>query len=77
MLNPIYEISFTLLSQVFMCQLEGSKHWRLYGPREEGERLPRFSSPNFDQDEVFCLVIRRSFLGKNNLVKKFISVTGG
>jgi len=38
--------------EVFMCQLEGSKHWRLYGPREEGERLPRFSSPNFDQDEV-------------------------
>ena len=21
-------------------------------PREEGERLPRFSSPNFSQDEV-------------------------
>ena len=38
--------------EVFMCQLEGSKHWRLYGPREEGERLPRFSSPNLSQDEV-------------------------
>ena len=47
----------SLLLQVFMCQLEGSKHWRLYGPREEGERLPRFSSPNFDQDEVSCLII--------------------
>jgi len=38
--------------EVFMCQLEGSKHWRIYGPREDGEKLPRFSSPNFDQDEV-------------------------
>ena len=44
----------TMFSQVFMCQLEGSKHWRLYGPREDGERLPRFSSPNFSQDEVSC-----------------------
>jgi len=38
--------------EVFMCQLEGSKSWRIYGPREEGEQLPRYSSPNFGQDEV-------------------------
>ena len=49
-------LNSTMFSQVFMCQLEGSKHWRLYGPREEGERLPRFSSPNFSQDEVSCFI---------------------
>jgi len=38
--------------EVFMCQLEGSKHWRVYGPREEAEKLPRFSSHNFQQDEI-------------------------
>jgi len=38
--------------EVFMCQLEGSKHWRIYGPREENERLPRYSSANFQQEEV-------------------------
>ena len=38
--------------QVFMCQLEGSKHWKLYSPREEGERLPRHSSANLAQEEV-------------------------
>jgi len=38
--------------EVFMCQLEGKKHWKVYGPREEGERLPRYSSPNFQQEEV-------------------------
>jgi len=38
--------------EVFMCQLEGSKRWRLYGPREEGERLPRTSSGNFAEEEV-------------------------
>ena len=35
-----------------MCQLEGSKHWKLYSPREEGERLPRHSSANLTQEEV-------------------------
>jgi len=38
--------------EVFMCQLEGSKHWKLYSPREEGERLPRHSSANLAQEEV-------------------------
>jgi len=38
--------------EVFMCQLEGKKRWRIYGPREETEKLPRYSSPNFTQAEV-------------------------
>jgi len=38
--------------EVFMCQLEGKKHWRVYGPREEAEKLPRYSSQNFQPDEI-------------------------
>jgi lysine-specific demethylase/histidyl-hydroxylase NO66 len=38
--------------EVFIMQLEGKKHWRLYQPRCAQETLPRFSSPNFSQDEI-------------------------
>ena len=38
--------------EVFMLQLEGKKRWRLYEPRSSQEKLPRFSSGNFDQDEI-------------------------
>ena len=38
--------------EVFILQLEGKKHWRLYEPRKPEETLPRFSSKNFDQDEI-------------------------
>jgi len=37
--------------EVFMLQLEGKKHWRLYSPRNPGEVLPRFSSGNFSQSD--------------------------
>jgi len=35
--------------EVFMLQLEGKKHWRLYEP---DNKLPRFSSPNFKQEDL-------------------------
>ncbi|XP_071794845.1 ribosomal oxygenase 1-like isoform X2 [Asterias amurensis] len=38
--------------EAFVIQLEGKKHWRLYSPRNKEEVLPRFSSPNFSQDEI-------------------------
>ena len=38
--------------EVFMLQLEGRKRWRLYEPRSAQEKLPRFSSGNFAQDEI-------------------------
>jgi len=37
--------------EVFLLQLEGKKHWKIYGPREDSEILPRFSSGNFSQSE--------------------------
>jgi lysine-specific demethylase/histidyl-hydroxylase NO66 len=36
----------------FVLQLEGKKTWRVYPPRSEEEMLPRYSSPNFAQDEI-------------------------
>eukprot|EP00095_Tigriopus_kingsejongensis_P010057 maker-scaffold99_size374999-snap-gene-2.25 protein:Tk10057 transcript:maker-scaffold99_size374999-snap-gene-2.25-mRNA-1 annotation:"nucleolar protein 66" len=38
--------------EVFILQLEGKKHWRLYEPRTANEKLPRFSSTNFSQAEI-------------------------
>ena len=36
---------------VFILQLEGKKHWRLYEPNDK-DKLPRFSSRNFTQEEI-------------------------
>jgi protein-L-histidine (3S)-3-hydroxylase / [histone H3]-trimethyl-L-lysine4/36 demethylase len=38
--------------EAFILQSEGAKHWRVYLPRNEAEYLDRFSSPNYDQDEI-------------------------
>ncbi|TRY71937.1 hypothetical protein TCAL_11489 [Tigriopus californicus] len=38
--------------EVFILQLEGKKRWRLYEPRTQNEKLPRFSSTNFKQNEI-------------------------
>ncbi|CAL8144304.1 unnamed protein product [Orchesella dallaii] len=33
----------------FILQVEGKKQWKLYAPRKEDEKLPRFSSGNFSE----------------------------
>ncbi|XP_049872454.1 ribosomal oxygenase 1 [Pectinophora gossypiella] len=38
--------------EAFILQAEGKKHWRIYKPRTKDEVLPRFSSKNFDQEEI-------------------------
>lgn len=38
--------------EAFILQLEGKKHWRLYSPRSDSEKLPRFSSGNFTDTDV-------------------------
>lgn len=38
--------------EAFVIQTEGKKRWRLYRPRSPSEALPRFSSPNFDQNDI-------------------------
>merc|ERR1712110_1287102 len=38
--------------EVFILQLEGKKRWRLYKPRNSQETLPRYSSQNFQQNEI-------------------------
>jgi len=37
---------------VFILQLEGSKHWKLYDPPEKSQFLARVSSKNFTQEEI-------------------------
>jgi ribosomal protein L16 Arg81 hydroxylase len=37
--------------EAFILQTEGAKRWRLY-ENPEGERLPRFSSPNFPRSSI-------------------------
>jgi len=48
--------------EVFMLQLEGKKHWKIYGPRNPDETLPRTSSGNFEQDEVGTPIIETDLL---------------
>jgi len=38
--------------EAFMLQLEGKKHWKIYGPRDPSEVLPRYSSENLSQSEM-------------------------
>ncbi|KFV78974.1 Bifunctional lysine-specific demethylase and histidyl-hydroxylase NO66, partial [Struthio camelus australis] len=38
--------------EAFVLQLEGKKHWRVYGPRTGAEVLPQFSSANLTQAEL-------------------------
>ncbi|MEE6474984.1 hypothetical protein FKM82_010564 [Ascaphus truei] len=38
--------------EAFVVQLEGKKHWRVYCPRQNSERLPQFSSVNFSDDDL-------------------------
>lgn len=38
--------------EAFVLQIEGRKLWKLYHPRDVSQVLPRYSSPNFSQEEV-------------------------
>lgn len=38
--------------EAFILQLEGKKQWKVYAPRTPGEHLPRYSSPNFRQEDI-------------------------
>ena len=38
--------------EVYVCQLEGAKRWRVYAGRSPDEFLDRYSSPNFSRDEL-------------------------
>lgn len=38
--------------EAFILQLEGKKEWNLYNPRNPDEILPRYSSVNFNQEEI-------------------------
>uniref|UniRef100_A0A8D8YL82 Bifunctional lysine-specific demethylase and histidyl-hydroxylase n=1 Tax=Cacopsylla melanoneura TaxID=428564 RepID=A0A8D8YL82_9HEMI len=38
--------------EAFILQLEGRKAWKVYAPRTDPEQLPRYSSPNFTQEEI-------------------------
>ncbi|XP_018330230.1 ribosomal oxygenase 1 [Agrilus planipennis] len=38
--------------EAFVIQLEGRKHWKLYGPRNSSDILPRYSSENFDPKDL-------------------------
>ncbi|ELT93889.1 hypothetical protein CAPTEDRAFT_153587 [Capitella teleta] len=38
--------------EAFILQLEGKKRWRLYDPRNDAEKLARFSSGNFSEDDI-------------------------
>ena len=38
--------------EAFVLQLEGKKRWRVYEPLRKEEKLPRFSSQNFEQSEI-------------------------
>ncbi len=38
--------------EAFVLQLEGKKRWRVYEPLSKEEKLPRFSSQNFEQSEI-------------------------
>lgn len=38
--------------EAFVLQIEGKKHWKLYKPRSGTEYLPRYSSKNFEQNEI-------------------------
>lgn len=38
--------------EAIILQVEGTKIWRIYSPINKNEYLPRFSSPNFTEEEV-------------------------
>ena len=38
--------------EAFVLQLEGRKRWRVYQPLNDESTLPRYSSENFNQDDL-------------------------
>lgn len=38
--------------EAFILQIEGRKHWKVYEPKTEDEKLPRYSSRDFTKHEI-------------------------
>eukprot|EP00211_Chloroparvula_japonica_P002385 CAMPEP_0119129332 /NCGR_PEP_ID=MMETSP1310-20130426/7128_1 /TAXON_ID=464262 /ORGANISM="Genus nov. species nov., Strain RCC2339" /LENGTH=488 /DNA_ID=CAMNT_0007119751 /DNA_START=203 /DNA_END=1666 /DNA_ORIENTATION=+ len=51
----------------YVVQLEGKKRWNLYGHRCTSEILPRYSSPNFEQNEVEDFLLYQLLLQPGDL----------
>lgn len=54
--------------EAFVLQIEGKKEWLLYPPRTDDEKLPRESSPNFQQDELGGPVLFKKILSPGDML---------
>ncbi|KAK5643293.1 hypothetical protein RI129_007138 [Pyrocoelia pectoralis] len=54
--------------EAFVLQLEGRKHWKLYAPLTSSEVLPRYSSRNFNRDELKGKPVKEVTLEEGDLL---------
>ncbi|KAB0799651.1 hypothetical protein PPYR_07531 [Photinus pyralis] len=54
--------------EAFVLQLEGRKHWKLYAPLTPSKVLPRYSSQNFNRDELSNKPVRELTLEAGDLL---------